>query len=656
MKRYTVSWRMALDAAADPKVFEELLDRLTAETSVADELWIILSEPTSYCYEPLESIAEKCERFRIPAAAARARGVRVGINPWPTFGTDEPYYADNGRPPMPFQSMVGCDGVKSIGTACPVSPEFLAYTRARYKLFAKAGASFVWVDDDCRLTHLGGTSYPCFCPNCVRHFDGGRFADRETLVAALNRPENRALRRKWSAYGAERLATYCRAVREAVDEVDPSIDTPFMSVGFSHTTFSGDYIERCMEALRAKAARPGHGFYWDDAPMGMFEKAMDMSRQISRMPESVLSHVHYEEESCPGTLLNKAADTRLMEMALSIWGGCTGVAMNHLVSAGGGHPFDFLKYEAAQLKANRDFFDRYLTFVDGLPQRGVWAAFSEWAAADMKVGERGWFHEDDPDYSANRCVAEWPNFGLPITADPRGAYAALLQGRTAELFSDEELDEMLRKPLFVDGLALQVLWERGFGERCGVRIKEVSHSGSEKLAPSAYDGGFAGAERGGIFGPYYNLEPLSDEVETLSLRARPYGIPDEICAAKYHNVVALGYAPYRFTGTPGRLHMMREVQKALGAPVLLHPSDEYDPPRVSVWVRADENRAAVLLINAETGPARPFEVMFRGAAAKAVSMGLNRADMALETRRDGEYVYARVPGMQPWEMAVVLFE
>ena len=121
-------------------------------------------------------------------------------------------------------------------------------------------------------------------------------------------------------------------------------------------------------------------------------------------------------------------------------------------------------------------------------------------------------------------------------------------------------------------------------------------------------------------------------------------------------MVALGYAPYRFTGTPGRLHMMREVQKALGAPVLLHPSDEYDPPRVSVWARADENRAAVLLINAETGPARPFEVMFRGAAAKAVSMGLNRADMALETRRDGEFVYARVPGMQPWGMVVVLFE
>lgn len=654
MKHFKITWRMYSDF--DPKAFEQLLDLLTAEKTVGDEFWLFIAEPTSYCYEPLEQVAEKCERYKINAAAARARGVRVGINPWPTFGTDEPYYADNGRPPMPFQSMVGYDGEKSIGTVCPVSPEFLAYTRERYKLFAKAGAEFVWVDDDCRLTHLGGTKYPCFCPNCVRGFENGAYPDRETLVAALNRPENHALRRKWSAYGAERLAAYCRAVREAVDEVDPSIETPFMSVGYSHTTFSGDYIEKCMAALRAKAARPGHGFYWDDKPMGMFEKVMDMSRQVVNMPEGVLDDVQYEEESCPCSLMNKSADTRLMEMALSVWGGCTGVAMNHLMSVGGPRPFDYLKYETAELRANRDFFDRYLTFVDGLPQRGVWAAFSEWAAADMKVGEKGWFNEDDPDYNANRCVAEWPNFGLPITADPKGAYATLLQGRMPELFTDAELDEMLKKPLFIDGLALQTLWERGFGERTGVRIKEASMAGSEKLAPSAYDGGFAGAERGGIFGLIYNLEPLSGEVETLSLRTRPYGIPDEICAAKYKNVVTLGYAPYRFTGTPGRLHMMREIQRSLGAPVLLQPVDEYDPPRVSTWVRADEKRAAVLLINAQTGPARPFEVLFRGEAAKAVSAGMNRPDEALEIRRDGEYVCARMPEMKPWETAVVFFE
>ena len=33
-----------------------------------------------------------------------------------------------------------------------------------------------------------------------------------------------------------------------------------------------------MKALRAKSARPGHGFYWDETPMGLFDKVYEMSR------------------------------------------------------------------------------------------------------------------------------------------------------------------------------------------------------------------------------------------------------------------------------------------------------------------------------------------------------------------------------------------
>lgn len=655
MKRYKITWRLNM---FQKEAFQRYLDLLTNEGQAGDEIWLIISEPTTYGYEPLESIEKKCEVYKPLAAAARARGIRVGINPWPTFGSDEPENADMGRPQMPYQPMIGYDGSISSGGACPVSPEFLAYTRERYKLFAKTGCDFVWVDDDCRFTHLGKKTYPCFCSNCVQNFEKGAYADRETLVAELNRPENSVLRHKWNAYGAKRLAAYCKAVREAVDEVNPKIETPFMSVGYSHTTFSGDYIEQCMKELRAKAARPGHGFYCDNAPMGMFEKVIEMSRQIVNMPESVLADVQYEEESCPATLFNKAVDTRLMEMALSIWGGCTGIAMNHVYdTAEGPRPFDHLRYEVEQIKANRaTFYDRYLTFVEGLPQRGVWGAFSEWAAACMKVGEKGWFNEDDPDYNTNHFINEWPNFGFPITADPKGAYATLLQGKTVEFFSDEELDELFKKPLFMDGLALQTIWERGYGEKTGVRIKVASPSGLEKIAQSAYDDDFAGAIRMGLSGLNYDLELLNDEVEVLAYRSRHYNIPDEICATRYGNIVVLGYSPYQYTGTPGRLTMMRNLQKAMGAPVWLEPKDVYDPPRVSIWVRADEKRAAVLLINAETSPTRSFDVVFRGEAKNAVSIGLNREEKKLLVKREDEFLYAHITELKPWEMAVVLFE
>ena len=656
--RYKLSWRMATQDAADPKEFSGLLRMMNEGGKTADEMWLFIEEPTSNGYEPLEEIARKCEAYKTPAALARAAGIRVGINPWPTFGAGESYRAGQGQPALPYQGMVGYDGRVSDRIACPVSPEFLEYTRQRYRLFAAAGCDFVWVDDDCRFTHLGGVEYPCFCPRCVRGFENGRFRDRESLVAALNEPQNGALRRKWSSYGAERLARYCAAVRAAVDEVDPSIETPLMTVGYGHTTYAGNYIEKCIKALRAKSARPGHGFYWDETPMGLFDKAYEMARQVADMPAEVLSDVQYEEESYPRTPLNKTAYTRVLEMAVSVWGGCTGVAMNHLYHAGGSRPFAHLAHEIRLLRDNRAFFDRYLSFAHDLPQSGLWAAYSCWKMSAMKVDEKGWFNESDKAYDTSRFAHEWPAFGIPVTADRRGAWGTLLQGRIPDALSDEEIEKLFEKPLILDGIALETLWERGFGERTGARVKKANFGGSEKLAQTRWAGPFAGAIRSALFDLAYDLELTDPGAEALAYTARPYGQKDEICAVKYKNVVTLGYDPYQFTGTPGHMHLKRELFRELGADVWLQPTDEYDMPRVAVFARADEKRAAILLINAEPSPAHAFDLCLRGRVKSALSLGFDRPDTVLQARpADGGKTSAiRIEKMDVWEMAVILAE
>ena len=81
MKRFKISWRMGLDVTLDPAAFSQMLDIMTKEGQAGDEFWIFISEPSSFGYEPLEEIARKCEAYKTPAAAARARGIRVGINP-----------------------------------------------------------------------------------------------------------------------------------------------------------------------------------------------------------------------------------------------------------------------------------------------------------------------------------------------------------------------------------------------------------------------------------------------------------------------------------------------------------------------------------------------------------------------------------------------
>ena len=139
MKRYKISWRMGLDDAADPETFSQYLDLLTEGGQAGDELWIFISEPSSNGYEPLEEVARHCEIYRQAAAAAKARGLRVGINPWPTFGADDDDGIVRGQAELPYQGMVGMDGRVSRRIACPISSEFLEYSRKRYRLFAETG-------------------------------------------------------------------------------------------------------------------------------------------------------------------------------------------------------------------------------------------------------------------------------------------------------------------------------------------------------------------------------------------------------------------------------------------------------------------------------------------------------------------------------------
>lgn len=96
MKRFKISWRMGVEVVKDPAEFGQLLELMDNGGRVGDEFWIFISEPTSSGYEPLEEIARKCEMYKLSAAAARTRGISVGINPWPTFGAGESYQSNQG--------------------------------------------------------------------------------------------------------------------------------------------------------------------------------------------------------------------------------------------------------------------------------------------------------------------------------------------------------------------------------------------------------------------------------------------------------------------------------------------------------------------------------------------------------------------------------
>ncbi len=655
MEQYKLIWRVYnLDAWANEENLVKLLDTLTANGEIADEMNLFIGEESKHAYFPLDEIREKSNAFKKAAAIIRERGMRVGINPWPSFGAYDDRRVDHEKRQMPFPSMVGMDGVSVERIACPVSQEFLAYVKEKFKTFAEAGPDFIWIEDDCRFTHLGGVKYPCFCPNCVAGFENGQFADREQLVEALNKPENCELRHKWSEYGAKRLATYCAAARAGVDEVDPSIDMLFMSVGSTHTTFSGDYIEQCMEAIRSKGGRPGHGFHWDAEPRKIFSKAMNVSRQVLRYTQDALCDVQYEEESAPNALLNKATESRILEAGLSIWGGCNGLAFSCLRVSKGNRPFGHMDYAVRRWNKARPFLNRYLDFARNLPQAGIWVAENKFLMAGMDV-ENGWFHERDDAYDLDRVMDEWPEMGIVISADQKHAYATMLQGRIINSFSDEVIEEIFQKPVFMDGEALKVLEKRGFAGYTGVRTGNTYNQCREVLTNSEINGPFAGEEYE-VVDTNYELIVESDDVEVLSRGIDPYGVDIGACVTRRGNVTVFGFDPYRCIGTVGKSYQMNALFKEAGAPVIVESEDPYGITRLSAWVRTDGKRATILLINPSLDLAQNMHVVIKGEMKKATVLGVDRPEQPADAQYEDGALTVRVPDIRAWEMLLILAE
>lgn len=651
---FKLTWRVSQFIWMDDERYNELLKLLTRKEDVADEFALCITEPSSGGYHPLEEVKRLAGVFKVRAKELRLAGKSVGINVWPSFGSGESYSAAEMRPEMPFRHMTGMDGTVDKGLACPVSAEFLEYIHQKYVILSKAEPDFIWVDDDTRFTDLGGAPYPCFCDECVKNFENGRYKTREELVDALNQEENNVLRHSWSAYGGDRLARFCREVRAAIDEVDPEIDGAFMTVGPTHTTFSGDFINKCMTELRSRRGRPGHGFYWETKPEGMLEKCMEAGRQIVDFPESV-EDILYEEESCPGTRLEKSFKTRRNEVSLALAAGCTGVAFNHLtVNPSIDH---MLAREIDELHRQRPQWERYYQFSKGLKWVGLWPAFSWYMAAGMDCGQ-GWFKEDDPDYDI-RIPEALGRIGLPLTVDRMASCVTLLAGKTLRAFSREELEEIFRGNVFMDVYALKELQKMGIGEWAGVTAGDSHYSTVEVLNDHPFNGPFEGFSHNGIFQPSWELIPLREGVESLAYSRDGYDNCFGSCLIKYENemggkVVVSGYDCWRFIGDPHKLWQFRSIAKWMGCPLVLEWQEPLCVSRIQPFLRTDGKRAAILLINTSMDGSEPGEMVLAGSMSRAVSVSMDGSESSLLCTQKEDGLHIQLPGIKGWETAIVL--
>lgn len=602
-----LSWRIFVQTYETDESFAGLEQFLLANREVVDEV-AFFETATHHLYLPLEVFAERAAVLQRRIQALKADGIpSVGINVLCTIGhVNEAWHC---LPRLPFQPMVGHDGSVSVSCACPNTPEFRAYIRAKYRMMAEARPDFIWVDDDIRMQHHG-VANACFCPTCLEIFSRttGKQWERAELAAALDTPQANDLRQAWVAQNRETLANMLADVESAIHAVNPGIIIGLMTAGAGWSSYSGYDLDYWFAALHAEKGRPGGGYYSDQQPTEVIGKMIEAGRQVVTMPAAA-TDLQYELENYPYCRLDKSVSTVVNECALALAVGMNGIAFNALGTLDG--PYLAERQPLAEgIARHRPYLEEIVTAGHGLPVRGLWPAWTTGIAVKRRVEPGASWWDFDNRYDLGRCM-KLADLGIPLCMERAAADGVILTSRLPDLFTDEELREMLAGGVLLDAGALDVLHERGLGEYTGVRIAKRFDNGVKEYFtadplndPAAANDRYVNIEFwGDARGQADVLEPLAPDVRVLSELVNYMGELHGPCMTAFENalggrVVVAGFAPWIFLGSTAKRTQMQNIADWLTrgtVPVRVETMAKLVPfARLS----ADRTRGSLVLLNA----------------------------------------------------------
>lgn len=593
-------------------------------------------------------------------ATLRDLGYEAGINHLCTIGQTEEgvAYAEKMAGTEPFTS---ANGGKSLTNRCPNDRVWRErYVRPIYEALARTKPDFIWIDDDLRMAwHGTAAGLACFCPNCMKRIRErlGYAGDREGLEAFLADPEQGLERRRAvMQLTRDTLGDIIAYVRGVVRGVSPSIVLGGMDGAGPWEGWG--YAEK-IGALATPGEksywRPGSGFYDDEKPWVMLLKANDLGQVAALLPDRV-TKVESEIECFNYQRLAKGEQIVVTEALAYIAAGTRGTAWNVLADpvnddlATFGSLFD-------RLEALRPQMDAMVRAGGHARPRGVWDCRTGNSYAGLEPG-RKWLtpqSEDERSFPGS----DLQRLGIPVAYREEEAEVYAPTAAAILEMSDDRLDRLLSKGVYVSPRALRAFALRGRTEEVGFELGEtLSHETlREKLVEHPLNVGFVGRERDA------RLAFWPGEVATF--RPRPGARNVARCvdvgggeraacvAGTFENarggrIYVSGFFPYDRQLYRPSAQRLRRVFDWLSYGRLTGVVDTYC--RASLWVRGDLVSLLNLSFDAIEGP----EILLRGEKwSHGVRVLGPRGGAVLAPVREGDRTRYRLPRVDAWSLLAV---
>jgi len=563
-----------------------------------------------------------------------------------------------------YTYMTNIHGEVCHGSYCMRNPKFLReYVVPCYTMMANTHPDFIWIDDDVRYGHMP-IGNGCFCDGCIAAFNEkhGFTYTRETLRAALYE-NNTELRKLWLDHNSDAIVGLFQVIADTVYAIDPHIILGFMT---GERYFEGYQFARYAEALSMGGTheimwRPGGGAYEDFSYDSIVEKQEQMGRQNAYLPDYV-TIVQSEIENFPYQLLKKTPKSTAMEAAMSMTVGCSGAAFNILPSETK-ESLDTIIPHLRAINGLADFYRKEQELLFDLVPTGIHTGWRIDSQAAVPEGEF-------PNMNGGMYAAyarEMFLFGLPEAYHKEHAPVTMLTGQAAAVMTDEEIRELLKGGVYLNGSALEYLCARGFGELLGFTAgEEIPVDAREQYVEHPINEGIVGGIRNcrQAFhkGDSVALIPQSPDCQIIS-RLIDYHNRElcECACGIFENalggrICVAGYYPFEWVSDYQKTVQLNRIFVWLSRGSLPSFTDSYQ--RVRNITLCGDARICVTQFN--TGNDDLYDVLtaVRTDKETAVLYTMYDGEMTLQAEKsacmDGKrYQYFKIPHIKPFEGVIL---
>ena len=656
-----ISFRIGVPLWSSEKRYNEVLNLFEKYKGVTDEVTFFTS--ATHPPIPLDVFRERAGLLKLRMAEARKRGYKAGINILSTIGHHNENLDNSLK--GDYTRMTNIDGQICNGSFCPNDEGMRGYVRNIYQLAAQANPDYIWVDDDVRFGHMP-IGLGCFCENCLSIFEkeSGLRYTRESLKKALNEGPAEAklkIREAWLQHNRNTISRLFVLIEKTVHNITPALPLGFMTGDRFYEGYDFDNWAKILSGPNHASVmwRPGGGFYNDITTSELVGKSHDVGRQVSVLPQEVVS-IQSEIENFPYQRLKKAANIVALEACSHIAAGCTGAAFNVLSFYD--EPLDEYEPLIAKLKETRPFFDLMAGSLGRSEITGIQTFWNKSSYVTGKPEEGNWLSSGNP--LVNHDLY---NIGLPACYSNKTAKVTLLGKDNVLVLSNEEITKLLSGGVYMDAEALQLLNKMGFGELTGFEVVGSDNVDRiEKFMSHPLNGQFTGCQRDNRQSFWksaaYTLRKTNEKALSLSSLIDYSGKDVSDCASgTFENklggrICVAGYYPWTFMENRSKGSQMKSVFRWLSKDSL--PGYIASFHKINLWVREPQNgKITLAFTNSSFDPAKDLILMLRteNKTIRVFDMACGET-VIRSSGTDGAYQKFVIPEVAAWEIRLAVIE